>query len=98
MSANSTAQAQREKRRRRVLLEQMKALHEEEVNLANSYNNNSLTIVMKIGMGLIFCYVLGERSETLTNESQLRFRYIYMAKFKEVNACPPPEATYKPKH
>ena len=39
---------------------------------------------------------LGERSEALTNESQLRFwYYIYMAKFKEVNACPPPEATQK---
>ena len=41
---------------------------------------------------VFFFILLGEQSETLTNEFQLRFWYIdiYVAKFKKINACPPP--------
>ncbi len=40
---------------------------------------------------------LGERSETLTNESHFEI-LVYMAKFKEVNACPPQVAILKREH
>ncbi len=51
-------------------------------------------IIIIIILLLLLLLLLGDQSGTLTNESQLIFRYIYiMAKFKEINACPPPEAT-----
>ncbi len=64
-----------------------------EVPKHSSFFSLSLSLLLKDAIPLIF--LLGELSETLTNESQLRFWciYIYMAKFKEVNACPSLEAT-----